>query len=106
MKTLIYSALIGAAIALLSGCETYGPNAKRGTAYGGTAGVVVGAVIGHQSDEAGNGALIGAAAGGAIGALLGSAKDQEENERQEEISQRQAYEIDSLSPTKGSVVIE
>ena len=52
------------------------------------------------------GRLIGAAAGGALGTLLGSAKDQQEIEREEEIRQRQAYEIDSEAPLSGGVVIE
>jgi uncharacterized protein YcfJ len=106
MRSFFYSVVFGIALAFLSGCETYGPHAKRGTAYGGTTGAVVGAIIGHQSDETGKGALIGAAAGGAIGTLLGSAKDQQEIEREEEIRQRQAYEIDSEAPLSGGVVIE
>ena len=107
MRTFFYSVILGAVLALVSGCETYGPHAKRGTAYGGTTGAVVGAVIGHQSNETGKGALIGAAAAGsAIGALLGSAKDQQEIEREEEIRQRQAYEIDSEAPLSGGVVIK
>ncbi len=106
VRAFFLSVIFGLALALLSGCETYGPHAKRGTAYGGTTGAVVGAVIGHQSDETGKGALIGAAAGSASGALLGSAKDQQEIEREEEIRQRQAYEIDSEAPLSGGVVIK
>ncbi len=106
MRAVFYSIIIGAALVILSGCETYGPHAKRGTAYGGTTGAVVGAVVGHQSDETGKGALIGAVAGSAIGALLGSAKDQQEIEREEEIRQRQAYEIDSETLPAGGVVIQ
>lgn len=34
------------------------------------------------------------------------AKDQQQIEREEEIRQRQAYEIDSVSPQGGGVVIE
>ena len=85
--------LIGA---ILTGCETYGPHAKRGTAIGGTTGAVIGAVIGHQSDETGSGALAGAAAGAIIGGLWGSARDREENDREEEIRQHRAFELDSL----------
>lgn len=106
MRAVFYSIINGAALAILSGCETYGPHAKRGATYGGTTGTVVGAVVGHQSDETGKGALIGAAAGSAISALLGSAKDQQEIEREEEIRQRQAYEIDSKTLPVGGVVIE
>ena len=42
MRAFFLSVIFGLALALLSGCETYGPHAKRGTAYGGTTGAVVG----------------------------------------------------------------
>ena len=58
MRAFLLSVIFGLALALLSGCETYGPHAKRGAAYGGTTGAVVGAVIGHQSDETGKARLL------------------------------------------------
>ena len=63
--------------AILTGCATYGPYAKRGTATGGTTGVLIGAVVGHQSDETDSGAFASAA----ISGLWGSVRDWDENER-------------------------
>jgi len=64
--------IIGAA---LSGCETYGPNAKKGTVIGAGSGALLGAMIGHQSDEAGEGALLGAVTGATVGGFRGINKD-------------------------------
>ncbi len=55
--------LIGA---ILTGCDTYGLHAKRGTAIGGNTGAVIGAVASHQ------------------------------NEKEEEIRRHRAFELDLL----------
>ncbi len=71
------------ALAFASGCQSAGPNERRGAELGALAGAVIGAVIGHQSGEAGAGAAVGAAAGAAVGAAAGNKKDQAETRRYE-----------------------
>jgi outer membrane lipoprotein SlyB len=57
-------------------CDSYGPNARMGTALGGLGGAAVGGIIGHQSGRGLEGAAIGGALGAGTGALMGSAADQ------------------------------
>ena len=71
------------ALAFASGCQTAGPNERRGAELGALAGAVIGAVIGNQSGEAGAGAAVGAMAGAAVGAAAGNKKDQEQSRRYE-----------------------
>ena len=54
------------------GCATTTPT-QKGAVAGSAIGAGLGAIIGHQSGNAGKGALIGAAAGGLGGALIGDA---------------------------------
>lgn len=71
------------ALTFATGCQSVGPNERRGAELGALAGAVIGAVIGNQSGEAGAGAAVGAAAGAAIGAAAGNKRDQEESRRYE-----------------------
>ena len=50
-------------------------NIQRGAAAGGTAGAILGGVIGHQNDETIEGVLIGGAVGAVAGSLLGNQQD-------------------------------
>ena len=65
--------------AALSGCETYRPNAKKGTVIGASSGALLGAIIGHQSDETGGGALLGAVTGATVGGFRGINKDRKDS---------------------------
>lgn len=71
------------ALAFTAGCQSAGPNERRGAELGALAGAVIGAVIGNQSGEAGAGAAVGAIAGAAVGAAAGNKKDQDESRRYE-----------------------
>jgi uncharacterized protein YcfJ len=83
MKKSITVSLTVIALLFASGCQTAGPNERRGAQLGALAGAVIGAVIGNQSGEAGAGAAVGALAGAAVGAVAGNDKDQKENRRYE-----------------------
>ncbi len=79
IKKIINISIIVIMGAALSGCETYGPNAKKGTVIGASSGALLGAIIGHQSDETGEGALLGAVTGAMVGGFRGINKDRKEN---------------------------
>ena len=64
-------------LALLTGCESAGPNTQRGAVIGGGLGALGGAIIGHQSGRSLEGMGIGAGVGILGGALVGNAMDQE-----------------------------
>lgn len=52
-------------------------NTRDGAVIGGTAGAVIGGIIGHQNDETPEGAIIGGLVGAVAGGLAGKAKDQQ-----------------------------
>ncbi len=72
-------------------CESYGPNARMGTALGALGGAAVGGIIGHQTGRGLEGAAIGAAAGGGAGALMGSSRDQRNRQQGGYYNQNQGY---------------
>jgi len=72
------------ALAFATGCQTTGPNERRGAELGALAGAVIGAVIGNQSGEAGAGAAVGAIAGAVAGAAVGNNRDQQDSRRYEQ----------------------
>ena len=55
----------------ITGCST----TQKGAGIGAVAGAGLGAIIGHQSGNAGEGAVIGGLGGAAAGALLGERAD-------------------------------
>jgi uncharacterized membrane protein len=77
MKSYLPLFAIAGLIALPS-CANQGPNTQRGAITGGVLGAGAGAIIGHQSGNAGAGALIGGASGALIGGAVGKNKDQKE----------------------------
>jgi len=52
-------------------------NTQRGALAGGTAGAIIGGIIGNQNDETPEGVLIGGAVGALAGGLLGNEHDQQ-----------------------------
>lgn len=66
MSTKILVSVLGVLV-LLSGCTS----TEKGAGIGAATGAGLGAIIGHQSKEAGPGAAIGAAAGAIIGGFIG-----------------------------------
>jgi outer membrane lipoprotein SlyB len=58
---------------------------RDGAALGGTAGAIIGGIIGHQNDETAEGAIIGGVVGAVAGGLAGNARDQQ-------ISREQYYQ--------------
>jgi hypothetical protein len=70
--------VLTAAAVILSGCTA----TEQGAGIGAATGAGLGAIIGHQSGQAGEGAAIGAAAGAITGGLIGHQADKKQH-RQE-----------------------
>lgn len=51
--------------------------ARDGAVVGGTAGAILGGIIGHQNDETPEGAILGGVVGAVAGGLMGNARDQQ-----------------------------
>ena len=68
----------------LVGCASLSKTDK-GALIGGTAGAVVGGIIGKQSDNTAAGAIIGAAVGGATGAVIGNYMDKQAEEMERDL---------------------
>jgi outer membrane lipoprotein SlyB len=81
MKKIQLLVLAAVVSATAVSCESYGPNARMGTAIGGLGGAALGGIIGHQSGRGLEGAAIGAAAGAGAGALMGSSTDQRQRQQ-------------------------
>ena len=97
MKRLINIALITMGLAILTGCETTSPSAKKGTVIGASTGALLGAVIGHQSNETGEGIFLGTVTGAAIGGFRGISKDRKENTLDREARERLINEHSSIT---------
>ena len=67
-------------LVLAVGCASAGRNTGPGVLLGSAIGAGAGAIIGHQTGNAGQGALIGAGLGGLTGGLIGNALDRVEEE--------------------------
>lgn len=74
-------------------------NTRDGAVVGGTAGAIIGGIIGHQNDETPEGAIIGGVVGAVTGGLIGKAKDQQvqreryyQNQIYQQQQQIQAYQ--------------
>jgi uncharacterized protein YcfJ len=63
-------------------------NSQKGALFGGTAGAVLGGVIGKQNDRTAKGAIIGGLAGAVAGGLMGNERDKD-IQRQYEYQQMQ-----------------
>jgi outer membrane protein OmpA-like peptidoglycan-associated protein len=68
----------------LTGCASMS-RTDKGAILGGTAGAVVGGIIGKQSDNTAAGAIIGAAVGGAAGAVIGNYMDKQAEEMERDV---------------------
>jgi len=100
-------------LSLLNPC-CHGQNqTQRGAVTGGTAGAVIGGIIGKQNDRTAKGAIIGGVTGAVAGGLLGKAQD-DANYRQYEFQQQQqatqAYQMgraisisDAISMTRSGI---
>ena len=99
MKTIHTPVPVLLVILVLSGCQSMGPNAQRGTATGAATGAIAGWIIGHQSDKDGKGAAIGAASGALIGGLLGGADDKDQAAARQQAIER-AQERKQKAETK------
>jgi outer membrane protein OmpA-like peptidoglycan-associated protein len=69
---------LGLALAL-AGCAG-ASNKQKGAIIGGTAGAVLGGVVGKQSDHTAAGAIVGAVVGGTAGAIIGDYMDKQAEE--------------------------
>jgi uncharacterized protein YcfJ len=85
-----------APIALAMSLISCSPATTAGTVGGGAVGAGAGAIIGHQSGNAGRGAAIGGATGAIIGAGVGLAADDgnKRNTEEDEVLIRQQREIE------------
>jgi uncharacterized protein YcfJ len=72
--TVLYISVVVVSLVFL-GCESMGPNSKKGVGVGAILGSVAGGVVGHQSGRGVEGALIGGAVGGGAGGMIGSGMD-------------------------------
>lgn len=84
-------------LAILTGCGTTSPNAKKGAVIGASTGALLGAVIGHQSDETREGILLGTVTGAAIGGFRGINKERKENALHKEARDRLLNEHSSIT---------
>lgn len=83
MKRVVSIAVVAATTLLSFGCQTPEGTTDRtatGALVGGLIGAGTGAIIGHQSGDAGEGALIGGAIGALTGGIVGHAMDQQQRE--------------------------
>ena len=80
-KRIIFFVLL-VVVFVSSGCESMGPDAKKGTGIGAVAGSVLGGVVGYQTGHGVEGALIGGALGAGTGALIGSGMDDAKSKQQ------------------------
>jgi len=75
MRATIMWALVAFLTVSLAGCGM--TRAQKGALIGGTAGTVVGGVIGKQAGNTAVGAILGAVVGGATGAIIGNYMDKQ-----------------------------
>lgn len=71
-------------------------NSQRGAVVGGTAGAVIGGIVGKQNDRTAKGAIIGGVAGALTGGLIGRAQDNElfrQHEYQQMQQAQQSYQM-------------
>lgn len=74
MKSRIYIPAILLSAIVLSGCATT-RTGQDGAVLGGLLGATAGAIIGHQTGDAGEGALIGAGLGAITGGIIGDSQE-------------------------------
>ncbi len=84
MKRTISLIIIGSLILGLGGCSSL-TKSQKGAIIGGTAGAVVGGVIGKQSDHTAEGAILGAAIGGIAGGIIGDYMDKQAAEMERDL---------------------
>ena len=83
-------------VVIVSPCFGQLNNTQRGAFTGGTAGAIIGGIIGNQNDETSEGVLIGGGLGVLAGGLLGKQQDQFEVQRyqyQQQRAQQQAVQF-------------
>ena len=84
MRARLYVLLVVCLAVALVGCASLSKKDK-GVLIGGTAGAVVGGIIGKQSDNTAAGAIIGAAVGGAAGGIIGNYMDKQAGEMEDDL---------------------
>lgn len=96
MKRVLLATLV---VALSAGQLSAQQHTRDGAVVGGTAGAIIGGIIGHQNDETPEGAIIGGVVGAVAGGLMGKAKDQQvqreryyQNRIYQQDQQLQAYQ--------------
>lgn len=86
-KRIVSSVLIVCLLPLLAGpmgCASMSRQ-EKGAAIGGTAGAVIGGLIGKHNNNTAAGAIIGAAVGGATGAVIGNYMDKQAAELEQDL---------------------
>lgn len=96
MKRVLLATLLVAVAAGQISAQQY---TRDGAVVGGTAGAIIGGIVGHQNNETPEGAIIGGVVGAVAGGLMGKAKDQQlqreryyQNRIYEQGQQLQAYQ--------------
>ncbi len=87
-STILLSAMVLCGMGL-SGCATT-QTGQDGSVIGGLLGATAGAIIGHQTGDAGEGALIGAGLGAITGGIIGDSQERSRYTTTEEIVYRPA----------------
>lgn len=102
---------LSSAVLGLTACQyTEGRETQTGAVVGGLAGAGLGAVIGHQTGDAGAGALIGGATGALLGGGIGYAIENQRKQFERElenvqVSQQQYQGRESIVLTMGDQVL-
>lgn len=91
MRRIVVYTMVAVVGLIFLGCESMGPNTKKGVGVGAILGSVAGGVVGHQSGRGVEGALIGGAVGAGAGGVIGSGMDDQH------VKQTQASNISSVS---------
>ena len=97
MKTLHFRAIVPMAFILLGsmtamGCQSMSKTGQ-GAVVGGTAGTLIGGIIGKATGSTAKGAIIGAAVGGTAGAVIGNRMEQQAEELDRELESAEVVPI-------------
>jgi outer membrane protein OmpA-like peptidoglycan-associated protein len=92
-SVLIAVVTVALALAITSGCASWGEKQTKGAGIGAAGGAAVGALIGHQTGSTARGAIIGAVVGGAAGAVIGDRMDDQAEKLARELEGAQVSRV-------------
>jgi outer membrane protein OmpA-like peptidoglycan-associated protein len=92
-SVLIAVVAVAFALAITSGCASWGEKQTKGAGIGAAGGAAVGALIGHKTGSTARGAIIGAAVGGTAGAIIGDRMDDQAEKLAQELKDAQVSRV-------------